>query len=204
MSQLYFRVCLLFTAIFLVSCATQKTPPKTIQEIYPISERQQHIAALSYWKASGKIAFITPKEKQSASINWLHQTTNQQEINLTSYLGINVFKLSSDSGSHTIEVDGETYRSNNLDQLIYQLTGLTFPSDALAYWLKGIPYTQKDTVTYDINGLPKKIISTYQERTWQINYGKYQQIHNHMLPAAMTVVRGNLKIKLQLKQWNLS
>lgn len=168
-----------------------------------IEQRNSALLEKTSWKLSGKIAFIQPEERKSASMVW-HKDENSQQVDLTSYLGINVLHLSSKDELHTIKVDGKAYQSTDLDGLIYNLTGITLPTKALSYWLKGIAYQANDQVFYDEQTLlPTELTSQYNGKLWLINYSKYKQFSHQQLASIITVTQDNLLIKIQIKQWSM-
>lgn len=179
-----------------------KTPP-----LQSFSERKNQLSQLNQWKISGKIAFIQGKKRQSANINWkFNGNDHSQRLDLNTILGINVLHLKSKEGLHTIEVDGETHKGKNLDQLIYSLTGLIFPSKALTYWLKAIPYQATDTfVLNEQSQLPISLTSENGSSIsqWHINYSKYKTIKGYQLPFSVTLKKDNLLIKIAIKKWKV-
>ncbi len=197
---------LLTLALLLNGCASLLDSSKT-PILYPqeVTERNQQMLAITDWKISGKIAFIHPEEKTSATINWQYLTsTSSQRLDLTTYLGINVLHLSSKDNIHTIKVDGNTFQGTNLAQLLHSLTGYTLPTDALTYWLKGLTYQKSDVIEYDQNTkLPTRLISNYQDRSWQINYSHYKNINQHQLASKITIKQQELTIKLAINQWQV-
>jgi outer membrane lipoprotein LolB len=170
-----------------------------------IEQRSKQLTQINQWKLHGKIAFINQQQnkRESANIAWQVDKLNQtQELNLTSYLGINVLHLTSKNNYHLIKVNGEEYKSNNLTQLIYSLTELTLPTEALNYWLKGLPYQSSDQVTYSSKTqLPSSIKSIFNNIQWQIDYSKYQPFNGIQMATEITIKKDGLLIKVALKNW---
>lgn len=204
MNRLFFTLlpCLL---IFSGCSLTSKEPSPLPTNKQSFFERNQQMAALTQWKINGKIAFIDGKKRKSADLYWQKESVKQQKLNLTTYLGINVLNLVSEDGMHTIEADGEIYQGDNLDTLIYQITQLRLPTKALTYWLKGIAYLPEDKILTNIknNALPSQLTSYYNLQQWKITYSDYQQYQNHWLATKFTISQGNLKIKININQWQL-
>ena len=197
----------IFSLVLLVSACSsipknQQTSPITQQQI---SKREYTLQSLTDWQLQGKIAFIQPGKREKANINWRYQTTPlNQKLNLTTYLGINVLQLKSKNGRHTVEVDGDEYHSDNLSQLIYSLTGLTLPTQALTYWLKGIPFTDSDVIVLDqASKLPSQLTSLYNDELWQISYKNYQNINGYLLAKNFIIKQQQLTIKIQINHWNI-
>lgn len=197
---------LLCTLFLLYGCASNKNIERTQPVEYQSkAERNKKVNKIQQWQVKGKIAFIEQNKRESASMFWQNDQIKQtQSLKLTTYLGINVLSLTSDKDHHEVEIDGENYQSDNLEQLIYSLTGLNFPTKALQYWLKGLSYSDKDHITYDEkSNLPLTLISFYQGSAWQINYKKYQQVNNVYLAHQFSIKQNDLTIKIIINQWKL-
>ncbi|PCI59367.1 MAG: outer membrane lipoprotein LolB [Gammaproteobacteria bacterium] len=208
----------LVLSLSLTGCSS-RLPNTTTPPQQSIQQRNQQMLHLNTWSIKGKIAFIeqlaTKKTKrQSASLRWefskqplkqnrqqsdKQNTKSSQKIDLTTFLGINVLHVESSNDEHTLKVDGKTYHGKNLSQMIEQLTGLLLPTKALSYWLKGIPFDQKEQITYNNeNNLPEKLITSQ----WQVLYGNYKNFSGYMLATKITVLHDNLRIKIAINKWS--
>ncbi len=203
-----FRLLILIavTHTVLSGCALQKN--KIVHKAplkQSIEQRKLQLQQLKQWKIYGKIAFIEKNKRESASLNWqVDEDKQHQQLNLTSYLGINVLHLSSENNLHIIKVDGEEYRSDNLEQLIYSLTKLTLPTKALGFWLKGLPYQRSDTLIIDQNTqLPISLSSDYNSEQWHITYANYQTVNKHQLATKFSIKKNNLLIKIIISKWKI-
>jgi len=213
--SLYFYL-FLFANLFFTGCVS-KPKNEHVQITSNTEQRSERLLATKRWQLRGKIAFIQKpvnlgdKEKrESASITWqVNEKKQTQELNLTTYLGINILNLKSIKNKHVIKVDGKEYRSANLSQLINSLTGLTLPTKALAYWLKGLPYEKNDILIIDEKtNLPKSIASNYHNTLWEINYDNYQQVNglnfnNLNMATKFTIKKSDLLIKIAVNKWIL-
>lgn len=191
-------------SLFLSACSTipkdqssQFTQPQLMQRV-------QKLQNLTKWQVRGKIAFIQASKRESASVFWqVNESDSQQELKLTTYLGINVLNLSQANGEVVLEVEGKDYKSNDVDSLIYQLTGLNLPTKALHSWIKALPYSIQDQVIFNANALPQSITSSYLQQEWQIQYQAYRQVDEYLLPNKMTIKQGDTTIKLAISQWTI-
>jgi len=196
----------------LSGCATRpSTPLKDNIQVVTSEQRAKQLLKKKKWQLKGKIAFIQQiknnkgikDKRESASIIWqVNEKKQTQELNLTSYLGINVLHLKSNQNQHLIKVDGKEYRGTNLSQLIYSLTGLTLPTEALSFWLKGLPYKSDDKLqTDDKTQLPKRLSSYYHNALWQINYSNYQRFNGFEMATKFSIKKDDLLIKVAVKNW---
>lgn len=202
-------VSLLFIfSILLSGCAT-KPNTTSEQSILAVTseQRAKQLKNKKKWQLQGKIAFIQQiKEKskrESAAIIWqVNEKKQSQELNLTSYLGINVLHLKSNKKQHLIKVDSKEYRGTDLSRLIYTLTGLTLPTEALVFWVKGIKYNAYDELEIDKQTqLPISMSSEYHNATWKINYNNYQPFNGINMATQLTIEKENLLIKLAINNW---
>ena len=203
---------LLFTAL-LSGCATKpNTSSINSKELIAGEQRTAALLENKHWQLQGKIAFIQKvanekkDKRESASISWqVNDEQNTQELNLTSYLGINVLHLKSTDDHHLLKVDGKEYRTTDLSHLIYTLTGLTLPTEALSFWLKGLPYQANDKVEFSsTTQLPVSIASRYNNTFWQINYSNYRNFDGVSMATKFTIKKNGLLIKVSVNKWSLS
>jgi outer membrane lipoprotein LolB len=192
--------------IVLSGCST--IPPKAVQPLVKQTAQQRiaKLEQLQQWKIKGKIAFFEKDTRNSFTLNWqVDEKKESQQLKLTHYLGINVLQLDSMANNHKIQVDGKTYHGENLERLIYSLTGLTLPTQALTFWLKGIPFQKTDSINYQkITQLPQTLSSYYNNELWQVNYSKYQQINGYSLATKFSIKNDNLLIKIVINDWSLA
>tara|TARA_R110002167_G_scaffold1767_2_gene8534 strand:+ start:12382 stop:13038 length:657 start_codon:yes stop_codon:yes gene_type:complete len=201
---------LLFIASILLSgCATQpKTASTDNIQVVTSEQRVKQLLKNKDWQLKGKIAFIQQTKetdkRESASIMWqVNENKHTQELNLTSFLGINVLHLKSNKKQHLIKVDGKEYRDADLSNLIYSLTGLTLPTEALTFWLKGLPYSTDDELQFDKKTqLPKSMSSYYHNAIWQISYNDYRRFNGINMATKLTIEKEDLLIKVAVKNWS--
>jgi len=200
-------LALLSLCILLLSgCSSTATKePQALIKQKP-QQRIAQLAQLHQWKVQGKIAFFEKGDRNSATLTWqVDEKSKTQQLNLSSYLGINVLQLDSSDNNHKIQVDGNTYQGHDLEALIHSLTGFTLPTQALSFWLKGLPYQDSDSITYqDETQLPQSLTSHYNNQLWQVNYGKYRQIDGYSLPTKFSIKKEDLLIRIAINEWSIN
>ncbi len=210
-SSFLFFLCTLFSTI-LSGCAIKQNHHSPTFIVHKSAEQRiTQLAQINQWHLRGKIAFIEQRKdkkskRESATIAWqINEINRTQELNLTSYLGINVLNLTSEKNQHLIKVHGKEYRGNNLAQLVYSLTGLTLPTHALSFWLKGLPYQSTDQVKVSSKThLPVNLTSRFDNNQWQINYSKYKVFDGVQMATQFTIKKDGLLIKIAIKKWFLT
>jgi outer membrane lipoprotein LolB len=200
-----FLTLLSFFLIFLSGCTSLTNNHQKITEHQNITERTKRLESLSDWKIQGKLGMISPKERHSLTLNWLYQGERKhQTLNLTSLLGIQVFNLESVNGMHVINADGKRYQGPNLNTLLSSLTGFTLPTQAMSFWLKGLPYLNSDKITYyEETQLPNTLTSFHDGKRWVLKYRAYKQVGQYQLATKFTIKQENLTIKINVHQWDV-
>jgi outer membrane lipoprotein LolB len=202
MIKILFQV--FFLGLLLSGCSSQVNTSPEANYSLDTEQRNETLAQIKQWKIDGKIAFLQQKNRESANMQWqVDQEKNSQSLNMTTYLGINVLTLKQTDDHSSIEVDGEVHHSEDLDLLIWNLTGFPLPTQALHSWIKGLPYSTNDRLTLDDNNLPRTIVSDYDGLTWQVYYQAYQGVDEHMLPKKITIKQNDLTIKISINHWTL-
>lgn len=191
------NLILLLFFLFLGGCA-QKINQQTV--LY--DDWKAQLAIQNNWQVEGKLAFISPEERQSANLNWQQKQT-LNELVLTSFIGTRILGLKQTASGAELKYDGETYHDTNASRLLSRLTGFTIPLDNAKQWLKGT-VTDGD-IKLDSLGRTQQVSYTDNSGLkWLIQYSEYQQIDGYWLPKNLTLKHQQLKIKIQLYQWHFN
>ena len=193
--RLYLILFMFF--LFLSGCAQQIRPQTPIYDDWKPQLSQQ-----LNWQVEGKLAFISPEDRQSANLNWQQDETVNQLI-LTSFIGTRILALTQTRNGAELEYDGDVYDDINASRLLARLTGFSIPMDNADDWLKGT--VDDPSLQVDELGRAKNV--TWQAANgekWQINYGDYQQYAGFWLPKKLTLKHRAIKIKIQLYEWHFN
>lgn len=196
-------ITLFFLAILSACSSVNDIPVENGRANQDIETRNKQVSLLNSWTIAGKIAFINSQKRQSATLHWQKNATEKTEsLNLSTLFGIKVLELTQQQDNFTLEVDGEHYSTENLDQLIYSLTGLNLPTRAMSYWLKGLAFLPSDNVIYHAKTkLPESLISHYNNKTWLVKYSQYHHIGEFQLAKQLTIIQDDLRIKIVIHSW---
>ena len=197
---------LVLFCIVLSGCSTSPQNNSLPVKKQSPQQRTLELQQLHQWQLKGRIAFFERDKRSSATLTWqVDERENTQQLNLTTYLGINILLLESDNGHHKIQVDGKTYQGNDLEKLINSLTRLTLPTKALTFWLKGLPFHTNDVIVYqESSQLPQILSSTYNQELWQVSYSNYQQINGYNLATKFSIKKDDLVIKIAVNNWSIT
>ena len=180
--------------LFLGGCAHQIDTKTTLYDDW-----KPRLAAQKIWQVEGKLAFISPEERQSANLNW-QQTTNSNNLILTTFIGTRILSLKQTANGAELEFDGEQYFDTNAAELLKRLTGFTLPVDNADNWLKGT--IDDESLIVDELGRAKQVLwFDNTGKKWQIDYGAYVQNAGYWLPTKLTLKHQQIKIKIQLYDW---
>ncbi|SEK35958.1 outer membrane lipoprotein LolB [Colwellia chukchiensis] len=196
----------LFFIIIVSACTSINDKPVTDNfTSQDINSRNQQLSQLDDWTIVGKIAFISNEKRESASLHWQKNSgDNTESLNLSTVFGIKLLAITKQDKLFNVVVDGQQYQTNDLDNLIYQLTGLNLPTRAMSHWLKGLAYLPSDEVTYHAKTqLPETLRSVYNQQHWQIKYSKYHHIGNFQLAKQLSISQDDLRIKIIIHSWHI-
>jgi outer membrane lipoprotein LolB len=200
------RPIILFFVVILAACSSiNDRPVAELKAQQSVDSRNKQLTQLNHWTIAGKIAFINNQERQSATLHWQKNDSEKTEsLNLSTVFGIKVLELTQQQDNFTLEVDGEHYKTQDLDYLIYSITGLNLPTRAMSHWLKGVAFLPTDKITYHkTTQLPETLISSYNNKKWQIKYSKYHHIDRYQLAKQLTITQGDLRIKIVIHSWKV-
>jgi outer membrane lipoprotein LolB len=163
---------------------------------------QEKLVLMNHWELIGKIAIITPNERKSAYLNW--QQANQViDFRLTNLIGVSLLNLTFDGETARLEADGEEYKDQSTEALVYRTTGWILPLDNLPQWIKGSVNAQDHIIQND-QGLPEIIRPICTTCTgWEITYSQYEYVQGVWLPFLIEVNNPlkQTRLKFKVSQW---
>jgi len=192
-----------FIILLLSNCASYHHANESMKTYQSFQDYQTTMSQFFHWEIQGKIAFLQKNKRQSANIFWnKNEQTQNQTLNLTTYLGINVLTLSSHDEQHTLKTNGQIYNTQNISSLIQEITNYQLPIEALSSWLKGLPYSNNDIVKINPTSfLPIQISTHYEGEVWKVYYQKYQTFEGYQLPSQLMIKQNDFTLKIMIHQW---
>ncbi|MEI6896134.1 MAG: lipoprotein insertase outer membrane protein LolB [Psychromonas sp.] len=194
------RFFYLFITLLFSGCAQLPTTESTAKRSWDIQKAQ--LEQLTHWDFSGKLAFITPEERNSVNIHW-QQSGQNFHIYLSTFLGMRLLEIQkNDHETIIIDDDGKRYAANNGEQLITELSGMDIPIEQLQQWIKGNP----SNASYQLNA-QQQVASLFggkqKNDLWSITYSDYRTIKNINLPHKLQLTRGGLRLKFSISNWQI-
>ena len=166
-----------------------------------------NVSQLTQWQASGKLAFITPTDKQSVNFIW-SQNNDDYKVNFNTFLGINVLSIKRDRNGIVISADGKDYQSDNPQQLVFELTGWWLPMDNLSRWLKAdITDNEGDISVNNIGNIQSFTPHCDQTNCANqviIHYDQFQSAAHLILPHRLTIKTQGITpqtLKIKVQRW---
>ncbi len=163
---------------------------------------QLKLSKLESWQLMGKIGIRTPQESMSAAINSWTQVGELYDLQLSStFLGLGAAHLRGNRVFVTLEESGEPpVFSDQPDLLIEQSLGFPLPISHLQYWVKGLPAPGAHIVLRrNDRGLPTRL----KQFGWSLSFEKHTEINGLPLPGKIKLQRGEVRIILAIKEWNM-
>ncbi|MER2493524.1 lipoprotein insertase outer membrane protein LolB [Catenovulum sediminis] len=187
--HILYKTCVLL--FFLTSCSTIKDIPD-LKALYSANQ-------ISSFALHGKIAFITAQERQSSNLYW-QQKNERYELNLTTFLGIQLAEVVGTPNHLFVSADGKTYQSNSPEQLIEETIGWPVPISHLQNWIKGV-HNGVIINRHDNKQAKEVLVRTSSTEEWTLNYLSYKKYGNIYLPTKIKCQSYGLTVILQINEW---
>lgn len=147
------------------------------------------------WQAEGKLAVIENRKK-TAQVQYIWQQQQQTyRIHALNVLGQVLFTLQGDeTKAHYQDAKGREFKSQNPEQLLFELTGWSFPISLSQYWLQGKLSGQEQNLKYAESKRPK----SFTVQNWQVQW-RFKGLETS--PYRITLTQPNSKIILLVKNY---
>ncbi|WP_373766467.1 lipoprotein insertase outer membrane protein LolB [Glaesserella sp.] len=203
------KVLTLSTLLILTGCQsvldapTQVAKP-TVNIPHDDTQWQQHLTQLAQIKAytaKGQFGYISPEERFSSHFDWQYKTPTDFGLTLSSNLSSKSLKLQRNRIGMTIsDSEGNSRTEADVNALMKEIIGVSFPIDQFAYWVKGQPEAngryiinekrQLSEFDYPINGT-----------IWKASFVEYHEDRTPNLPKLIVLVNGEQTLKIRIDQW---
>ncbi|MEZ8064647.1 MULTISPECIES: lipoprotein insertase outer membrane protein LolB [Vibrio] len=213
MSKLRKITSLLFMTIIMVGCSSIPEQPTSVEW----QTHQNRLLQIKSYQASGKLAYISPEQRQSLNFIWKH-SQNQSQLRLTTFLGQTVLNLTIDpSGAKVVTYNDQVFTHASASVLVEQLTGLQIPIDHLPQWLLGIP-DQADSYQLNSTNTLESLSKQVSNQLWTLNFDHYRNtempskqlsdednanVETIPLPTRLSFKQDGNKINIVVSKWTL-
>ena len=183
--------------LLLNGCANQ---PVATGAIADWDSYQQRLKQQQQWQLSAKIGVRSSSDSGSAYLKW-QQAPDNYDIHLSGPLGQGSVRIIGNSEQVTLEQAGKpTLSAPTADQLLQQALGWHAPLEQLKYWVRGLPAPD---LPAKIEHTPQGVVASLQQSGWQLNYSRYRDEGDFLLPGKLVATQGELKLTLIVKNWML-
>ncbi|OOR99154.1 lipoprotein localization factor LolB [Haemophilus paracuniculus] len=195
---------LVLTACNSVLDAPTEVQKPTVQISKNDPQWQQHLAQLAQikgYQAKGQFGYISPDERFSSHFVWQYKTPTQFGLELSSNLSSKSLKLQRNSRGLTIsDSEGNSRSDADVDALMKEIIGVSFPIDQFAYWVKGQPEQNGDYVVNEKRQL-SQFDYTINGQRWKASYVEYHENRTPNLPKLIVLESGEQTLKIRIDQW---
>jgi outer membrane lipoprotein LolB len=165
-------------------------------------ERQSELAAIKYWRLTGRLAVSNGDDAWNLNIEW-HQREDDYQIVLNGPFGAGKVKLVGNANGVLLkDSDDQTFYAETPEMLLYEQTGLYMPVNGLRYWVMGLTSPNQHAEP-QLDNLGR--IAYLEEADWKVRFKRYTQVSGIDLPRKVFIVRSNkeLDVRLVVDNWKL-
>jgi outer membrane lipoprotein LolB len=167
-------------------------------------EHEAQVKQLEHYQTRGSFAYISDKQKVYARFFWQQYTRDNYRLLLTNPLGSTEMELKVQSGvAQLTNNEGKKYTSNNPDEMIQKLTGMSIPLANLRLWMLGLPGDESD-FTLDSQYRLSKVNYSQHGQQGTVVYQSYSDDVIPSLPNRLELTEGDQRIKLKMDSWTLN
>lgn len=193
------RFLLLSFFLFLTACSTVEEVPDSLNS----GSWQAHRSTLNeinHWFATGRAAINNGVESWHVNLLWLQQG-DQYQIRLFGPFGAGQVELSgNDDQVELLTSDNERFYSHDIDDLLFQRTGVKMPVAELRYWLVGLPSPgRKEAARIDKHGR----LAQLKQGDWRVRYKRYMPVNGLVLPRKIFADKQDLDVRVVIDEWKL-
>jgi len=167
-------------------------------------DHEAKIKQLEHYQTRGSFAYISDKQKVYARFFWQQYTRDNYRLLLTNPLGSTEMELKVQSGvAQLTNNEGKKYTSNNPDEMIQKLTGMSIPLANLRLWMLGLPGDESD-FALDSQYRLSKVNYSQNGQQGTVVYQSYSDDVIPSLPNRLEMTEGDQRIKLKMDSWTLN
>lgn len=189
---------LLFVFILLLSaCSSLPDAPVGTQSWV---ERKAELSDVKHWFVTGRVAIKNGVESWHVNLLWLQQADDYQ-IRLSGPFGAGTVQLKGNSNGAELQTsDDKRYFSYDVDQLMFDATGVQMPLAELRHWMLGLPAPgSEEVIKLNADGR----LQTLQQSDWKVRYRRYTIVNGVILPNKIFAKQNELDVRVVIDKWEL-
>ena len=191
---------LLIFSLLLASCTTSSSLTDRNWQVH-----QSLISNTSYWTLQGRLNIRQANNSDTVSINW-QQREQDFEINLSGALGIGATTISGNQNFTSLQQGNENpVEAANIGELSRSYLGYELPTEALLYWVRGIP-SPNSPASMEFN--ENQLLASLSQRdaqgnNWQLEYDRYQDSDGLSLPGRIRMSHPDYLLTFIIQSWQV-
>jgi len=204
MKSLLLTGCLLILIFINGLSGCSLIPPSPPALVNPAIEAlwQSHRTRLKFvnqWRLNGNISITAGEQNWRARIHW-QQHEKKYTLRLYAPLGQGAILLEGDEQKVIMRTADNIYQADNPDTLVRQVLNLELPVSGLHFWIRGLPSTQTQPKTLQLNETGQ--LHTLAQQGWQIEYLNYFD-DNIPLPKKIYLENQDFEVMLVISNWKI-
>lgn len=193
-------------SLVLTACSTfsPTTGPSTSPTSPQWRAHEQQVKKLDHYQTRGSFAYITDKQKVYAHFFWQQFSPQSYRLLLTNPLGSTEMELKvQDGNAELTNNQGKHYTSNDPDDMIQKLTGMSIPLENMREWMLGLP---GDSGDFSLDSQYRLREVNYKQKglSGSVTYQSYDTTVQPPLPNLLQMTQGQQRIKLKMDSWTLN
>ena len=188
--------CLVIASAWLPGCAT--TGGRDLPGMASWNTRQAALTATDEWEFSGRIGASAGEDGFNGKI-WWRQDGVVFRARLSGPIGIGTIFINGDHRELTLtEQDGTVTELQDAETDLRLRYGWTIPVTSLRYWALGGPDPAVPSkVRVSDDGLMERL----EQPPWVVTIGRYGEGGGQPMPARLTAVSGDIRVRLVIDHW---
>lgn len=166
---------------------------------------QQHLAQLqkiNAYDTKGQFGYISPEERFSSHFDWQYKTPTNFSLTMSSNLSSKSLKLHRNAKGMTISDEkGRSRTERNVDALMEEIIGVSFPIDQFAYWVKGQPEQNHHYIVNEKRQLAQ-FDYPLNGTVWKVTFVEYHEDRTPNLPKLISLENGKQTLKIRIDHWS--
>ncbi len=161
--------------------------------------RRAQLQARGQFTAQGRIGVIAGSDGFNGRLRWV-QDGARSTVSLDGPLGVGGVRIVKDGTGLTLTTpSGQALDSQAAHDELLKRMGFEPPLDSLRYWVQGVADpVSPSTETLDAKGY----LGCLAQSGWTVTISAYMQTQDGALPQKLTVVRGDVRVKLIIESWH--
>ncbi len=204
MPKRYLSRLLPLASLVLAACTSPTPSGPAVSVTSPEwRQHQQQVQQLSQYQTRGAFAYLSDKQKVYARFFWQQTSPQDYRLLLTNPLGSTELELRVASGvAQLTDNQGRRYVSDNPQEMIQQLTGMSIPLEDLRQWILGLP-GEAEILKLDPQSRLSQLTFRQDNAVWTVDYQSYDNKVTPSLPNRLELQQGDNRIKLKMDDWTV-